>query len=75
MVTGQGLVNLQDRSSLVGPRLEYSFADEVFLELGAFVGIGEGLVSVKDTPETDLYARSEFGLYPDTFFGSLRLYF
>lgn len=75
VVTGQGLVNLQDRSSLVGPRLEYSFADEVFLELGAFVGIGEGLVSVKDTPEADLYARSEFGLYPNTFFGSLRLYF
>lgn len=74
VVTGQGLVNLQDRSSLVGPRLEYSFADEVFLELGAFVGIGEGLVFVKGTPETD-HARSEFGLYSDTFFGSLRLYF
>ena len=74
--TAQALVNLQDRSSLLGPRLEYGFADDVFLELGAFVGVGKGLTFVTDAaPGAVLYPRSEFGLYPDTFFSSLRLYF
>ena len=63
-------------AALLGPRLAHSFADEVSLELGAFVGVGDGPTFRTDTDRgTVLYPLSEFGLYPDTFFGSLRLYF
>jgi hypothetical protein len=70
----QALINLTDPSAFLSPALEYSFADNVSLELGAFLAMGETAVlpvsgSLASEP------KSEFGLYPTLYFISAKLYF
>ena len=73
ILSAQTLVNMSDGSAFVSPRLEYSFSDNVFVEVGGFAGLGTGTkIAVGLVPFTP---RSEFGLYPDTYFASVRLYF
>jgi len=64
----QVLSNLSDWSFLVGPQIEYNLAENVYLQGGAFVGIGK-------SPATRALPGSEFGSSPDMFFGSFRFYF
>jgi hypothetical protein len=66
--SGQALINLGDGSALFAPFVEYSIAQDIFIVLGAYIGIGEGL---SDTGRPE----SEFGLYPDTWFTALNVYF
>jgi hypothetical protein len=66
--SGQALINMNDGSSLVSPSFEYSLADDVYSEIGAYIGMG-------DESNNPLAPRSEFGLYPDRFFISLNIYF
>ncbi|MBT3268554.1 hypothetical protein HN371_15470 [Candidatus Poribacteria bacterium] len=61
----QVIVNLIDGSALLAPSVEYSFAEDVYLAAGAFVGIG---------PAADT-AEAEFAAYADTLYGTIRLYF
>jgi hypothetical protein len=65
---GQALINVEDGSALVSPGFEYSVAQDVFLELRAYVGVGEG-------SSHPLLPDSEFGLYPDVYYGALNFYF
>ena len=80
-LTVQSLVNLDDHSWLAGPRSEYSITEDVYAELGAFVGVGSGLSSWVIAPPwtgeaaAGLAPSSEFGLYPDMLFASVRWYF
>ncbi len=67
------LVNMSDGSAFLAPRLEYSFSEDVFVEVGALEGLGRG-VKTRDAPLLPA-PRSEFGLYPDIYFSSMRLYF
>lgn len=67
--TAQALVNAGDGSTFISPRCEYSFAEDVFVEFGAFLGTGAWLAANTGKP------RSEFGLYPRIYFTALRLYF
>jgi hypothetical protein len=64
----QALINIEDASLLASPGLEYSLAQDVFLELRAYIGIGE-------SSSDPLSPESEFGLYPDTYYAALNFYF
>jgi hypothetical protein len=64
--------NLEDRSLELAPSLECSLSQSLYLEVGAYVGLGRGTRAAADG--TPLY-RSEFGSYPDVVFASLRAYF
>lgn len=74
---GEALVNLSDPSVFLAPNLEYNIAQDIYITAGAYVGIGR-------RPEFNIAAdpgsnrvdfRSEFGSYPDTYYGSFRIYF
>ncbi len=75
-VTMGALTNLDDPSILVAPSAEVNVAPDVYLSVGAYVGFGS-----KPNPRVDFLAgdlrvaQSEFGTYPDIFFGSFRYYF
>ncbi len=62
------LCNLRDRSAYVVPSIEYNVAEDIYLAGGAYIGIGR-------RPESAMRMRSEFGSYPDIYFGSFRVYF
>ncbi len=66
--SGQALINMNDGSCLVSPIFEYSFADDIYSEIGAYIGVG-------DESSNPFSPQSEFGLYPDRYFASLNIYF
>lgn len=74
---GEALTNLNDPSILIAPSLEYNFAENVYLSVGAFVGIGKKAHIELDESlgYEDLRLRSEFGTYPDIYYTSFRVYF
>ena len=59
---------MNDGSFLASPIFEYSFADDIYAEVGAYVGIGEASSNL-------LRPESEFGLYSDTYYVSVNIYF
>ncbi len=71
------LWNLTDKSFFVMPRMEYNVAENVYISIGA--GIAHGKKSAYDSDNLfDLpvpLITSEFGLYPEFFFASLKYYF
>jgi hypothetical protein len=71
------LYNIEDGSVLIFPGLQYSLSDEALIEMGAFTGFGKGgrVIRDTDTGALSISANSEFGLYPDTYFISAKLYF
>ena len=74
--SGQLLTNLEDPSLLFAPHLEYNVAEDVYLDGGAFVGLGkhpEGVIGSDQSGSIRL--RSEFGGYSDLYFSSFRVYF
>lgn len=71
----QTLINLTDGSLLISPRLEYSMADDLFLDVGASVGAGATARQGNLLGITYPIPRSEFGLYPYTVYTTVRLYF
>ncbi len=75
--SAQSICNIGDSSLLFFPDFQYSLSDNAVLEAGAFIGIGSGpdIMINSDTGGTYISAHSEFGLYPDTYFISVRLYF
>ncbi|MBS1111948.1 MAG: hypothetical protein H6Q95_240 [Nitrospirae bacterium] len=62
--SGNALINLSDHSLLLSPVLEYSVKQDVYANIGAFIGIGD-VSSLK----------SEFGLYPDVYYAAMNIYF
>ena len=70
----QGLANLGDASILLTPSYEISLLQDVSLVAGLFYGVGKSVEPARIGSEIPL-ARSEFGLYPDIYFSSLRFYF
>lgn len=71
------LFNTADGSILLYPNFQYSLSDEALIDAGAFAGFGKRsrIVRNTDTGDMDVFAGSEFGLYPDTYFVSAMLYF
>ncbi|MBI4843519.1 MAG: hypothetical protein HY809_04250 [Nitrospirae bacterium] len=68
LFSGNALINLNDGSALISPILEYSIAQDIYANLGAYIGSGDG----SDNP---LKPESEFGLYPDIYYAALNIYF
>jgi hypothetical protein len=71
------LFNWGDRSLLFFPDMQYSMSDNAVLEAGAFISVGSesDIVINRDSGSAAVSAESEFGLYPDTYFISVRIYF
>jgi len=68
-LSGQNLFNLPDRSTFLSIQAEYNIAQDIYVSLGTFAGIGK-------RPEmTDTRFNSEFGSYQNTYFSSFRIYF
>ncbi len=71
----QVLANLEDGSVFLSPTLDYSFADNVTWEAGAFLSFGSKAQLVTSTGLPHLEPTSEFGLYPTLLFMAAKLYF
>ncbi len=71
------LLNVADLSAYLSPLFELNFAEDVYIELGAFCSIGRKLKKrVNEAAEAEENVpASEFGFYPDIYFTSIRLYF
>jgi hypothetical protein len=75
-LTALFLWNLNDGSATALVTGEYNIAENVYLSAGAHVGGGTGPELVAGIPPPPgLGIRSEFGLYPELFFVSFRIYF
>ncbi|MFP4081728.1 MAG: hypothetical protein ACLFVG_03110 [Candidatus Aminicenantes bacterium] len=73
-VTGLVILNLNDRSLVLAPLLEYSVAENIYLAAGGYLGLGKNPQSIQGL-SSPLRLRSEFGTYPDMLFTSFRVYF
>lgn len=75
--SGQVLMNLSDGSALLAPSVEYNIARNIYLSVGAFLGIGKGPEAVTEIGpgRLPLVVNSEFGLYSDVYFTAFRVYF
>ncbi len=72
---GQALCNLSDGSVSLSPRFEWSPAQDVYLSIGAYAGLGSPARVLRSYEGDDVtLLRSEFGAYPDVFFTSFRIY-
>ncbi len=72
----QVLFNIEDGSCLASARLEYNIKSDVYLEAGAFVGLGkDARLAGNDGSTITIVPGSEFGLYPSFYFTSIRVYF
>jgi len=70
------LFNLNDRSLMLAPSLEFNIAANIYLAAGGYLGLGkkpEHILGPLDIPP--LMLHSEFGAYPDVVFTSFRAYF
>lgn len=66
--SGNALMNLNDISVLLSPVFEYNIAQDIYANLGAFIGLG-------DSSDNPLKPENEFGLYPDVYYAALNIYF
>ena len=62
------LVNLDDRSALLSPALEYSFSENIYAKTGVQYYLG-------NTSSEYTWPRSEFGYSPDVYYMVLSWYF
>ena len=76
-LSGQLLVNLAEPSGYLTPQFEYNVKDNVYINGGAFIGLGKYPIFKVDIDDKTVLAdlRSEFGSYTNTYFASLRVYF
>jgi hypothetical protein len=72
--TAEVLTNLSDGSFYLSPSVEYNLAENVYLGAGAYIGIGKG-TELNPAIGEPFAVGSEFGLYPDIFYTSFRIYF
>ncbi|MBN2551842.1 MAG: hypothetical protein JXB06_03685 [Spirochaetales bacterium] len=70
--TGLVLANLSDPSLVVSLSLEYNIKENVYLEAGCTLGLGENPVVSGGVP---VEYRSEFGAYPNAVYTAVKLYF
>jgi hypothetical protein len=72
-LTAQSLINITDPSFFVTPQAEYNIASNIYISAGAFIGIGSRWIESQE--HLPIALRSEFGSYPNIYFGSFRYYF
>ncbi len=69
------IFNISDSSVILSPQLEYNLSENIYLSIGAFLGLGKSpsynpYINIKEP-----YLKSEFGTYPDMFYSSFKVYF
>ena len=67
----QTLLNISDLSTFLSSQMEYNIAQDIYLAIGALIGIGNPPETEDEAPQF----RSEFGGYPNVYFSSFRFYF
>ena len=72
--TGLAFINLNDGSVTLSPMLEYNIAENIYLAVGAYLGIGKR-PEILDLSSGAFRFHSEFGAYPAMFYTSFRVYF
>lgn len=74
--TGLLLFNVNDGSLTFAPTIEYNIKEDIYIGVGAYLGIGKGPeICDVNNPVNSLRFHSEFGAYPAMFFTSFRIYF
>jgi len=71
--TAQALLNAADLSAYLSTLFEFNLSEDVYIDAGAFISTGRKPGTRVNGTSGDI--RSEFGLYPDIYFTSVRLYF
>jgi hypothetical protein len=71
-LSGLVLLNINDLSANLSLSLEYNFTENVYIEGGVYLGIGEEPVTAGGIP---VEYKSEFGAYPDLFYTAVKVYF
>jgi len=76
-VTAMVICNAGDGSVVFAPSAEYNIRENVYLVLGAYLGIGDSYEMVTDpgTGQPTPALESEFGAYPDLLYTAFRIYF
>ncbi|MBN1153697.1 hypothetical protein JXB12_02110, partial [candidate division KSB1 bacterium] len=75
-LTGQTLLNIEDRSMFLTPQVEYNIAENIYISGGIMLSIGEKpAYAIRTGFLPGLSLNSEFGSYPDMYFGAFRVYF
>jgi hypothetical protein len=72
---GQGQWNLLDPSAQVGPAISVSLTDEAQLDAGAYFALGRGPSKLPPGGVAPPEVRSEFGLAPDVYYVTAKIYF
>ncbi len=74
--TGMVIVNLADGSLTFSPSVEYNIKEDIYLALGAYIGIGKRpeITTTCNLGDCTVY-HSEFGAYPSMVYTSFRVYF
>jgi hypothetical protein len=72
---GQGQWNLLDPSAQVGPAISVSLTDEAQLDAGAYFALGRGPSQLVAGSVSPPQVRSEFGLAPDVYYVTAKIYF
>ncbi len=76
MLTAQTLFNLTDWSVYFGGDLEYNVAENIYLQIGAFLPLGNAPELWWSADNSRLFKlNSEFGSYPDMLYTAFRVYF
>jgi len=74
--TGLLILNLSDWSLVLSPVFEYNIAENMYLVVGAYLGLGRNPeIVLGPLVPRPLLLRSEFGSYPDMVYTSFRIYF
>ncbi|MFH1379517.1 MAG: hypothetical protein ABII23_04490 [bacterium] len=66
IISGYSLWNLLDDSVYITSSVEYNISEDMYISAGVYAGIGRS---------SSHQFASEFGMYPDMYFTSLKLYF
>ncbi|UCH84713.1 MAG: hypothetical protein JSW50_03185 [Candidatus Latescibacterota bacterium] len=74
---GQTLMNLTDPSVLLVGVLDYNVSEDIFLEFGAYLGLGDSpeLYTSSFVERPFVTFNSEFGSFADMLYTSFRIYF
>ncbi len=76
LLTGyaDAIINLNDPSYLLAPHAEYNISENIYLDAGAYIGIGKA-PELTETSIPPVLLRSEFGSYADIYYTSFKIYF
>ncbi len=73
-LSAQTIINANDPSFFLLTKAQYNIAENIYIDAGVYLSMGKKS-EINLNPDLEINAKSEFGIYPNTFFTSLRFYF